>query len=169
MPAQDMAALGGIVVLEAAAAFRDLTASGQDATLAWQDDVAWPNSWRAAQFESAVSYIQAQRARRRLMQQFAQTMRGVDAILHPYGAGGLLGIGNHCGYPGLAIPAGLMEQPTRTGFTAYIPPSDFPRGAALHRVPFSISLTGHLFDEARLVAIGRALQAALPPQSARPA
>ncbi|MEW9855418.1 amidase [Novosphingobium sp. M1R2S20] len=168
MPDVDLAGLGGIVVLEAAAAFQELTASGRDDLLTWQDDIAWPNSWRSAQFETAVNYIQAQRLRRRLMIEFAQTMAGVDMILHPNDAGGLLAIGNHCGYPALCMPVGMLEQPTRQGFTSYVPPADLPRGAVLKPVPFSITLTGRLFDEPRLIAAGRRLAEAIGLPSLRP-
>jgi hypothetical protein len=146
--------MGGIVALESAAAFRELTADGRDATLAWQDDIAWPDTWRAAQFETAVNYIQAQRVRRQLMVEFAHGMHCVDAILHPNDAGGLLPIGNFCGYPALILPVGMIDQPTREGFTDYIAPEHVAPGAKLHKVPFGITLTGHLFDEARLISIG---------------
>lgn len=161
MPATDVSLLGGIVVLEAAAAFQELTADGRDDLLAWQDDVAWPNSWRAAHFETATSYIQAQRIRRRLMQEFAATFVGVDAILHPTDAGGLLSIGNHCGYPALVFPTGFLPQPTRPGFESYVSPAEVNTAAALHSVPFAATLTGRLFDEAKLVAIGEQIMRAI--------
>ncbi len=91
------------------------------------------------------------------MQEFAETMAGVDAILHPNTAGNLLGIGNCCGNPALLIPVGFLDQPTRQGFTEYVPPEKRPSGAALHKVPFAVTLTGRLFDEALLIAIGRNL------------
>ncbi|GAM07618.1 amidase [Novosphingobium sp. MBES04] len=161
MPDIDLSLLGALVSLESAAAFEELTASGGDDLLTWQDDVAWPNTWRAAHFETAVNYIQAQRLRRRLMQQMALAMDSVDAILHPNNAGGLLPIGNYCGLPGVIFPSGILQQPTRHGFTSYIAPDQVPSGSVLHNVPFGTSLTGHLFDEARLVAIARTLQSAL--------
>ena len=168
MPGLDLDGLGGIVVLEAAAAFQELTANGRDDLLKWQDDIAWPNSWRAAHFETAVNYIQAQRLRRKLMHEFATVMTGVDAILHPNDAGGLLAIGNHCGYPALVMPAGFLEQPTREGFTAYVAPDDVKPGVSMRRVPFAVTLTGRLFDEARLVAIGQKLSGALSVGLLRP-
>ncbi|MET1756612.1 amidase [Novosphingobium sp. RD2P27] len=168
MPEVDLEKLGGLVVLEAAAAFQELTASGRDDLLTWQDDIAWPNSWRAAQFETAVNYIQAQRLRRRLMLEFAKTMASVDVILHPNNAGGLLAIGNHCGYPALCLPVAMLKQPTRQGFTDYVAPADVPAGAAMHRVPFNVSITGRLFEEARLVAVGQALARTIGLEPLRP-
>jgi Asp-tRNA(Asn)/Glu-tRNA(Gln) amidotransferase A subunit family amidase len=168
MPTVTLDLLGGLVVTEAAAAFEELTLDGHDDTLRWQDEAAWPNSWRAARFEPAIGYIQAQRLRRRLMTEFAATMAGVDAILHPNNAGGLLPIGNHTGYPALVIPAGFLDQPTRTGFSTHL---DVPNGtpqSALHRVPFTVTLTGHLFDEPRLLAIGAEIERGLPQVRSRP-
>ncbi|PZU56717.1 MAG: amidase [Sphingobium sp.] len=162
MPDVDLSLLGGLVVTESAAAFADLTADGRDDLLAWQDDVAWPNSWRAAHFETAVNYIQAQRVRRRLMQQFAATMAPVDAILHPNDAAGLLAIGNHCGYPAIVMPSGFIDQPTRTGFASYIPTEKQTAGAKRRPVPFGTTLTGHLFDEARMLAIAEEIAALMP-------
>ncbi|WP_230280473.1 amidase [Croceicoccus sp. Ery15] len=168
MPDIDLAPLGNIVVLEAAAAFEELTASGRDDALSWQDDAAWPNSWRSAHFETAVNYIQAQRVRRMVMQRFAEVMQGVDAILHPNDAGGLLTIGNHCGYPALIFPTAFLEQPTRTGFADYVAPVAAAEGTALHTVPFATTLTGRLFDEARLVAIGTTIADAMDLPRLRP-
>ena len=41
---------------EAAAAFKDLTLSGLDDTLKWQDKGAWPNIFRKARFLSSVDH-----------------------------------------------------------------------------------------------------------------
>lgn len=173
LPDIDLNLLGSLVVTEAAAAFETLTASGQDDLMTWQDDIAWPNSWRAMQFQNAVGYVQAQRVRRQLMIDFATTMEGVDAILHPNDAGGLLAIGNHCGYPALVLPTGTLEQPTRTGFASHVATGDIPQGAALHKVPYAVTLTGKLFDEPALLEIGAriseklALGPLIPPMGAR--
>jgi Asp-tRNA(Asn)/Glu-tRNA(Gln) amidotransferase A subunit family amidase len=168
MPDVDLDLLDGLVVTEAAAAFEALTLDGRDDMLRWQDDAAWPNSWRVARFEPAIGYIQAQRLRRRLMIQFGETMRGVDAILHPNSAGGMIGIGNHTGYPALVIPAGFLDQPTRTGFAAHIEVPGGTPAAALHRVPFTVTLTGHLYDEPRLLGIGAELEGRLAGPLRRP-
>jgi Asp-tRNA(Asn)/Glu-tRNA(Gln) amidotransferase A subunit family amidase len=168
MPTVNLDLLGGLVVTEAAAAFEELTLDGTDDSLRWQDEAAWPNSWRAARFEPAIGYIQAQRLRRRLMTEFAATMAGVDAILHPNNAGGLLPIGNHTGYPALVIPAGFLDQPTRTGFASHVDVAKGTKRSTLHRVPFTVTLTGHLFDEPRLLAIGAEIERRLPTKAIRP-
>lgn len=168
MPELDLRLLSGLVVAESAAAFEELTLSDQDDLLGWQDDVAWPNSWRAARFEPAIGYIQARRHRRLLMEQFAATMAPVDAILHHNGAAGLTAIGNHTGYPALTLPAGLAPQPTRTGSTPFIESTQVPKGAPMHEVPFNVTLTGHLFEEPLLVAIGELLSSRIGLGGQRP-
>ncbi|RME66790.1 MAG: amidase, partial [Alphaproteobacteria bacterium] len=162
------AALAPIVAIESAAAFEALTVSGDDDALRWQADAAWPNSWRAARFVPAVSYVQMQRLRRRAMMAIAEAMAGVDALVHPNFAAHLLGIANHSGLPGVALRVGFIEQPARTLFEGYVPPARMPPGAPRARVPRSVSLTGHPFDDARLAAIAAALESALDMWQQRP-
>ena len=54
-----MPELGMILNAEAAAAFDELTRSGQDDQMVRQIRRAWPNVFRAARFIPAVEYIQA--------------------------------------------------------------------------------------------------------------
>lgn len=168
MPTTPVDVLMGIIAVESAAAFESLTLGGGDDQLAWQADEAWPNVWRATRFEPAIGYVQTQRLRRRLMQEFARTLDGVDAILYPNDADSLLAIGNYTGHPALALPSGLLDQPTRSGFVTHIQPRDVPMGTPTRRVPFTISLLGHLFDESRLLAIGSALERQLNLGALRP-
>lgn len=150
--------LGNIVTVEAAAAFEELTLNNKDDDLSWQHDFAWPNTFRAAHHYPAVSYVQVQRLRREVMIKFGEMMNGVDALIHPNYASNLLLIGNVTGRPTLALRAGFIEQPTRTLFGSYIPKDKIPSDAKLHKVPRAGSLTGHLFDEGRLLAIGAAIE-----------
>src|SRR6202162_1869132 len=53
-----------MLTAEAAAAFDELTRSGQDKLLTAQSADDWPNTFRSARFIPAVEYIQASRARR---------------------------------------------------------------------------------------------------------
>jgi len=168
MPATPTDLLSAIILVESAAAFEQLTLDNMDDQLAWQDHTAWPNTWRATRFEPAVGYVQAQRLRRRLMQEFANTMANVDAILYPNGAPELLGIGNHTGYPALTLPCGLLEQPTRVGFERYVAVTAERPPEKHFRVPFNVSLIGHLFDEPRLLAMGAALAKTLDLNELRP-
>ena len=58
-----ISALMNILYAEAAAAFEDLTLSMLDDTLTWQDEGAWPNTFRKARFLSAVDHVQLDRLR----------------------------------------------------------------------------------------------------------
>lgn len=150
-----------IVTTEAAAAFEDITLSGDVGKLSAQDDQAWPNLFRTARFMPAVSYIQAQRLRRRWMEAMAKLMHQCDALIHPNYAAGLLVIGNCTGYPTVALRAGFLSQATRAQDVDYLPDDKQPKGAKRFRVPVSISLTGHLYDEGRLLSIAAALEHSL--------
>ena len=48
-----------ILQVEAAAAFEELTLSGRDDELVWQEPRAWPNSFRTTRFSPAIEYVQA--------------------------------------------------------------------------------------------------------------
>lgn len=150
--------LGNVVTVEGAAAFEELTISNKDDLLKWQDDFAWPNTFRASHYFPAISYVQVQRLRRQVMEAFADVMKDVDALIHPNYAANLLLIGNMTGHPTLAMRAGFIEQPTRTLFGSYVPPQNIEAGTPTHMVPRAGSLTGHLFDEGRLLAIGAAIE-----------
>lgn len=132
-PAWPWEALGSILDAEAAAAFVDLTESDRDDALAWQDEQAWPNSFRRARFLSAVDHVQLDRLRRLAMEHVAEDLARVDAFVSSPGLGPSLLLGNVTGHPCLSLP----------GFGA--------AGAQ------SVTLLGRLFDEGRLVALGSAL------------
>ncbi|GAB4140010.1 MAG: amidase [Sphingomonadales bacterium] len=161
-------ALAPVVAIESAAAFDELTTDNLDDQLRWQADAAWPNTWRAIRFMPAVAYVQMQRLRRQVMQGLATAMTGVDMLVHPNFAADLLLIGNHAGYPAVSLRVGFIEQPARSLFDAYIAPADWAKDAAVAAVPRNVSLTGHLFDEARLLAAASLLERALGAAQARP-
>ncbi len=161
--------MNAIVTVEAAAAFEELTTSGAVDQLSAQDDQAWPNIFRAARFFPAVSYVQAQRLRRQWMTAFAEVMSKCDALIHPNYAAGLLTIGNVTGHPTLAIKAGFLSQQTRAQDVDYVPTAKQIKGLPLHKVPVSISLTGRLYNEERLLNIGIALETAMGVAADHPA
>ena len=154
--------------MEAAAAFEQLTLTGAVDKLSAQDDQAWPNIFRTARFLPAVSYIQAQRLRRQWMMAFSHTMSDVDALIHPNYAAGLLTIGNVTGYPTVALRAGYLSQATRAQDVDYLPDDKQPKAAPRFKVPVSISLTGQLYQEGRLLNIATRLQQALGVQAETP-
>ena len=71
---------------------------------------------------------------------------GVDAIIGPSYAGGMLLITNNTGHPCVTLRAGFLEE-------------DSPHG---------VTIWGRLFDEGRLARLGMALEAALGVWERRP-
>lgn len=71
----------GLIAVESAAAFDDLTRSDRDDLMVRQDARAWPNPFRAVRFIPAVEYALASRSRRRAML-VAQAMFGDVACDH---------------------------------------------------------------------------------------
>ena len=125
-----------ILQAEAATAFDELTRSGRDDLLVRQDAGAWPNSFRASRLIPAVEYIRANRLRTLLCREMHATMQEVDALVHPSFGSAALGIANLTGHPAVVAPAGFREAGT----------------------PFSVTFTGRLYDEARLLALAGAWQ-----------
>ncbi|HOX24707.1 MAG TPA: amidase [Candidatus Krumholzibacteria bacterium] len=146
LPPRDPYPLAFILSAEAAAAFQDLTLTGRDDLLVRQVRDAWPNVMRAAQFIPAVEYLQANRQRLLLMEDFAALFAAVDVYVTPsFGGDGLL-MTNLTGHPQLVLP---------DGFTA-------------NGSPRSLSFVGRLYGEAELVAVARAYQDATDWHVRRP-
>jgi Asp-tRNA(Asn)/Glu-tRNA(Gln) amidotransferase A subunit family amidase len=131
-------AMQSILTAEAAAAFDALTRSDQDTLLVRQNAGAWPNTFRAARFTSAVDYINANRARYQLVQQVNALMEDYDVIVTPSFGGSQLLTTNLTGHPCVVLKNGYDD-----------------RGR-----PTSISFIGNLFDEATILAVARAYQEA---------
>ncbi len=148
---------------EAAAAFETLTLEDLDDQLRWQDDAAWPNTFRRARFASAVDMVNADRLRRKAMTMMAETFEGIDAIIGPNFAGGMLLITNYTGHPQLAFRSGFVEQPTRTIFGAPVDES-----GETFTVPYASSLWAPLFDEGVILALGAQIEARLGVADTRP-
>ncbi len=125
-----------ILESEAAAAFNDLTLSNRDDLMVRQAAQAWPNVFRAAQLVPAVEYIQANRARTLLMEAYRKAVEEVDVYVHPTYGGGTLLITNLTGQPSVVVRNGFREDGT----------------------PASITFTGRLFGEDRLLAVAKAYQ-----------
>jgi Asp-tRNA(Asn)/Glu-tRNA(Gln) amidotransferase A subunit family amidase len=124
-----------ILVVEAAAAFDELTRSNRDDLLVRQDEDAWPNTFRQARLIPAVEYIQANRIRTLLMQAMAGIMAGVDLYAAPSFDDNLL-LTNLTGHPTVVVPHGFTEA----------------------GLPTSLSFTGRLYGEATLLAVAKAYQ-----------
>lgn len=162
-PDIDFSPLSQIVVVEAAAAFSELTLTNRDDELSWQDKQAWPNTWRAARLFPAADYVQVDRLRRRAMEAVAKAFEGFDALIGPNFAGGALLATNATGHPQLILRAGFAQTPARTLFD-----NAAAEGAEKFRTPRGVSLWANLYEEGKIVALGRALEAALGVAGERP-
>jgi Asp-tRNA(Asn)/Glu-tRNA(Gln) amidotransferase A subunit family amidase len=126
-----------ILNAEAAAAFDELTLSGRDDLMRRQIQNAWPNSFREARFIPAVEYLQANRLRTKLMQDMQKMFEQVDVYINPSWVGRSLNITNHTGHPCVVIPNGFRDGK-----------------------PTSISFTGKLFEEGKILSLAKAYQEA---------
>ncbi|MEO0879007.1 MAG: amidase [Pseudomonadota bacterium] len=152
------------VLVEAAAAFADLTLNDGDDDLVWQEPQAWPNTFRQARFISAVDYVQIDRLRRKLMTAMARAFDGFDALIGPNFAGGALLATNCTGHPQLIVRAGFAQTPNRTLFDN----ASDAEVAETFRTPRGVSLWGPLFGEGPMIRLAHALEKELGVSSARP-
>lgn len=144
------------VEVEAAAAFEELTLSNRDDLLKWQEPEAWPNTFRAAHFISAVEALQVDRFRRQVMEMMAGIYSKVDILISPNFTD-LLTITNYTGTPSLTLPVGMENRQTlpRIG----VEKVDVNRKSFPH--PHAITLWGNMFREDQLIAVGRLLEESL--------
>ncbi len=164
LPDRPYFALINNLMVEAAAVFEELTLSGRDRELPEDNATAWPRSWRQIRFLSAVDYLQFERLRRQIMEDFRKTFERVDLLFGPtYGSFELLMAMNFTGHPGLGIRAGVVETPTRGLGSTPLDPSG-PK----HRVPQNVAFHGRLFEEGKMLAVARALEAKLGVSAERP-
>ena len=126
-----------ILSAESAAAFDELTLSGKDDLMRRQIKNAWPNSFREARFIPAVEYLQANRLRTKLMQEMQKVFQEVDVYINPSWGGRSLNITNHTGHPCVVIPNG------------------FRNGR-----PTSLTFTGKLFEEGKILSLAKVYQEA---------
>jgi Asp-tRNA(Asn)/Glu-tRNA(Gln) amidotransferase A subunit family amidase len=125
-----------VLAAESGAAFEELTLSNRDDLMVKQDKNAWPSGFRSAHFIPAITYIQANRARTILIEQLNKTMKGIDVFIAPAFGQNLLAT-NLSGHPCVVLPNGF-----RNG------------------LPASITFTGQLFGEGKLLKIAQAYQKA---------
>ncbi|MEL7265283.1 MAG: amidase [Planctomycetota bacterium] len=95
----------------------------------------WPDTFRAGQFITAVDYLNATRVRTLLIQRMDELFSRVDVMVN---SGDIVHT-NLTGHPSVTMPSGFTR-----------------RGGA--RLPRSITMTGRLYDEARLLALASAWQ-----------
>lgn len=162
LPDLPYASLLTILYAEAAAAFEALTLDGRDDELSWQDDQAWPNSFRRARLLSAIDLVQADRIRREVMHAMAERFAAVDVMVGPSYAGGMLLVTNMTGHPSLTMRAGFVERGPVDSLTGE------PMEGAPKTMPHGFTVWGRPYDEDTLCRVGLALQQHLGVAAQRP-
>lgn len=171
LPDLPYGALMNVLYAEAAASFEELTLSGLDDTLTWQEPGAWPNTFRKARFLSAVDHVQLDRLRYQVMLALDRLFAQVDALIGPFATGPMLIASNFTGHPCLHLRAGFLDLATRGGVSlgsGKLTTGEPAEAGRRFRVPQGISLWGRLFDEGRLLSLGIALERALGVAGERP-
>jgi Asp-tRNA(Asn)/Glu-tRNA(Gln) amidotransferase A subunit family amidase len=135
-----------IMAVEAAAAFDELTRTGQDQLLLNKEGFRLPNVFKQARFIPAVEYLQANRIRQILMETVAKAMVGVDVVVVPKLGGNNLTLTNLTGHPCVCVPNGFTDEGMPTG----------------------IHFVGNLFREAEMLAVAHAVQSATDFHLRRP-
>jgi len=152
-----------IIGAEAASAFRDLIESGRCKDLRAPQD---RYGGYTASTILAVDYLQAMRARGPMKKALDDAYGKYDALLAP--ARGTvsipIGVDFDKAYPGVGGGPGIIPAGNLVGQPALC----LPNGFGLKDLPTGIQLTGRIWSEAKLVAIGQAYQHATTWHKKRP-
>jgi len=157
-----------ILFAEGAAAFEELTLSGDLNQLKVQVPDAWPNIFRQSRFLSAVDFVQCDRFRRKVAQEMARVFSQVDLLLVPSLRDEMLTITNFTGHPSLTFRAGFIEVSEARSDWAPDPKHPLPKFNPPRRVPHGITLIGRLFDEGTIGQAGIVLERAFNVAEERP-
>jgi len=160
--------LNTILFAESAAAFEDLTLSGELDQLGVQTSDAWPNLFRQSRFLSAVDFVQADRLRRKVAKEMERIFKEVDLLLVPSLRDEILTITNATGHPSLTMRAGFTEVSQVRSDWAPDPSRPLIHFPSPQRVPYGITLIGRLFDEGLICQVGRLLEKKLKVIDERP-
>jgi len=157
-----------ILFAEGAAAFEELTLSGQTDQLKAQVPDAWPNIFREARFLSAVDFVQADRFRRKVAEEMSRVFSEVDLLLVPSLRDEMLTLTNFTGHPSLTLRAGFVEVSKARSDWVPDPSNPMPTFSPPRRVPHGVTLIGRLFDEGTMARAGLALERAFGVADQRP-
>jgi len=157
-----------ILLSEAAAAFEDLTLSGDLNSLKVQVPDAWPNLFREARFLTAVDLVQADRFRRQVASEIARIFSQVDLLLVPSLRDEMLMLSNFTGHPSLTFRAGFVTVLEARSDWAPDPKNPLPKFSPPRRVPHGVTLVGRLFDEGTIARVGLAMERAFGVAGERP-
>ena len=177
---------GLILQPEAGAAFENLVLSGKVKEMVQQSPFSWPNTFRSAHFVPAVDYINANRARAQLMQQWWELFKNFDVIVTPTGGAGQLQQTNLTGNPAVIVPNGFREAPPLGPGTSATPIAPAPRPDSSRtladtgrrvqpptpsprpQTPVSLTFLGPLYQEEKALALAHAYQNATDFHLKRP-
>jgi Asp-tRNA(Asn)/Glu-tRNA(Gln) amidotransferase A subunit family amidase len=157
-----------ILFAEAAASFEELTLTGGLRQLKAQVPDAWPNLFRQSRFLSAVDFVQADRFRRKVVNEMVRVFSQVDLLLVPSLRDEMLTLSNFTGHPSLTLRAGFVEVTQARSDWAPDPAKPLPTFSPARRVPHGVTLIGRLFDEGTLGRAGIALERAFNVMGERP-
>ena len=129
MPSQ---AISFILTTESAAAFDDLTLGVRDNMMS-PEASSWPDTFRRQRFVPAVEYIQANRLRTKIIEEFNEVFENLDLFI-----GSSLGLTNLTGHPEISIPHGFNSEGN----------------------PTNLRFTGKLFGEGEILQLAYSFQAA---------
>lgn len=136
LPDYPIEAMNFILIVEAAAAFDELTLSNRDDLLVRQLKNAWPNLFREARLIPAVEYIQANRLRTLVMKAMQEQMSDIDVYVSPTWVGHHQLLTNLTGHPAVVVPNGFRKE----------------------RAPSSITFVGQLYGEDLVLAVAKTYQ-----------
>lgn len=125
-----------ILRAEAGAFFEELVRSRAVDDMVEQTSGSRANSLRQARFIPAVEYLQANRERRRLIEEIHQLFKNYDVIIAPSARSSQLQITNLTGHPVISIPTGFDEKGR----------------------PTSLTLIGNLYEEDKILQLAKYYQ-----------
>jgi len=134
-PNLPVGAMTFLLSAEGAAAFQELVLTHKDDQLVQQAKSSWPNTFRSAQFIPAVEYIQANRVRTMLIQEWYEKLKGLDLYVTPSFSTNL-SMTNLTGNPCVVLPNGFNQKGN----------------------PASITFMGQLFGEGKLLQAAKLYQ-----------
>ncbi len=168
LPAMPLGVTGGILGAESGASFDEFLRSGRDKELT---NKSRANGFRSSRLVPAVEYLQAQRIRAMIMQQFAAAVSKFDVYVAPYldmraaaaaagrgdtpesGRGGGRGRGN-----GGPPPPNAIRDHFQVANLCGYPAVGVPNGFTADGKPTSVTFMGRLYNEAEVLAVARAYQ-----------
>jgi Asp-tRNA(Asn)/Glu-tRNA(Gln) amidotransferase A subunit family amidase len=157
-----------ILFAESAAAFEEITLNHQVDELRAQVPDAWPNTFRQSRFLSAVDFVQADRFRRKIVNEMARIFSEVDLLLVPSLRDEMLTLTNFTGHSSLTLRAGFIEVSEARSDWAPDPAHPLPKFSPPRRVPHGVTLIAKPFDEGLLGVAGLALERAFNVADAHP-